>query len=392
MLDSNGFSKKEYNDILNEMVSKAKEQFGADVNTSALTPLGIILRIFAWFISICWDNAERVYNSGFVKKAEGVQLDYLGGNLGLQREPATNAYVDLTITGTPGFKVSIGTQFTTANGMYFMLIEDVTLDASGNGTGQAASVTTGAGNNVAANTITKQAQPVEDIKSVTNPQPSSGGQDEEDDSNYRKRLVTISEGSGAATSNAIITALINTPAVRSATAIFNRTMQTDADGNPPKSVHAYVLGGTAADIGQALFNSISAGTQTVGSQQVTVIDLSGAGHVISFDYAAEVQIFVKVTITTNAAFEVNGSQQVKDAIVAYIGGVDSSGTENNGLGMGQSVKISRMYGAVYAVKGIDDVTIQIGKSADTLGTVNVDIAPREVAQVMIANIEVDISA
>lgn len=392
MLDSNGFTKMEYADILDDMQSKAQEMFGEDVNTSATTPLGVILRIFAWFISICWDNAEQVFNSAFVKKASGVQLDYLGGNHGIQREPATNSYVELSFTGTPGYLINIGTQFTTISGIYFTMIEDVTLDGSGSGSGQAVSATTGAGNNVGANTITEQAEPVEDITTITNAQPSSGGMDAEDDYAYQQRLLSSNEGSGKATTNAVISALLNTAAVRSAIAIFNPTMQADVDGNPPKSVHAYVLGGLASDIAQSLFNSVSGGTETVGAQQVTLQDLSGNDHVIKFDYAEEIQIYAKLSVTTNSDFEADGATQIQDAIVAYIGGVDSKGVQDNGLGMNEGVKISRLYNAVYKVNGIDDVSIQIGLSTAALGTSNIDIAPRQVAQTAVANIEVDINA
>jgi len=72
LLNENGFQRKTYSDIVDEMEDKAKEQFGEDVNTSSRTPLGIIFRIIAWFLAGVWDIAERVYNSGFVSKSEGV--------------------------------------------------------------------------------------------------------------------------------------------------------------------------------------------------------------------------------------------------------------------------------------------------------------------------------
>lgn len=176
------------------MEAKAKELFGEDVNTKAYTPLGIILRIFAWFLSIVWDNIERVYNSRFIKKAEGVQLDYHGGNRNLPREPATNSYTTLQFTGVPGYLIETGREFSTKSGIYFMLIEDVTLDSNGNGSGQAVSVETGSSNNVAANTITEQAEPVEEIISVTNPVPATGGTDKETNDSYKKRLLQANEG------------------------------------------------------------------------------------------------------------------------------------------------------------------------------------------------------
>jgi uncharacterized phage protein gp47/JayE len=392
MLDRNGFTKKTYSDLLSEMEAKAKELFGEDINTKAYTPLGIILRIFAWFLSILWDNNERVYNSRFIKKAEGIQLDYHGGNRNLPREPATNSYTTLQFTGVPGYLIETGREFTTKSNIYFMLIEDVTLDSSGNGSGQAVSVETGSSNNVAANTITEQAEPVEEIYTVTNPVPATGGTDRESDDNYKKRLLQANEGGGKSTANAVISALLNVPGVQSATAVFNKTMDVDADGNPPKSVHAYVLGGTKEDIAEALFNSVSGTSQTVGQQEVTVTDISGYDHVVRFDYAEEVPIYVRLTIKTNPKFEADGIEQLKNKIVEKIGGVDSDGIIQNGLEMGQTVVISQLYNAVYQVNGLDDVTIEIGTDSTNLGTSNILIAQRQVARASFDNIEVITSA
>ena len=388
MLDRNGFTKKTYSDLIDEMEEKAKELFGENVNTKSYTPLGIILRVVAWFLSILWDNVERVYNSSFVKKAEGVQLDYLGANRSLTREPATNSYTTLEFTGIPGYVIETETQFSTQSGIYFMLTEDVTLNLSGTGSGEAVSVETGSGTKVAANTITEQAEPVEEIYTVNNPVAASGGADKETDDNYRKRQLQANEGGGKGTANAIISALLNVPSVQSATAIFNRTMETDEEGNPPKSVHAYVLGGVKEDIATALFNSVGGATQTVGMQEVTVTDVSGYDHIIRFDYAEELPIYVKLTIQTNAEFETDGITQLKDSIIGKIGGTDSIGVIQNGLDMGKPVIISQLYNAVYQVAGLDDVTIEIGTSQDQLRATNITVAQRQVAQTSFDLIEV----
>lgn len=66
MLDETGFQRQTYSELVDSIEDRAREQFGEDVNTSSKTPLGIIIRIFAWFLAGLWDIAERVYNSGFV--------------------------------------------------------------------------------------------------------------------------------------------------------------------------------------------------------------------------------------------------------------------------------------------------------------------------------------
>ncbi|MGW8784991.1 baseplate J/gp47 family protein [Heyndrickxia sporothermodurans] len=392
MLDKNGFQKKTYSEIVDEIEEKAKEKFGEDTNTKAFTPLGIILRILAWFFAIVWDNIERVYNSRFIKKSEGVILDFHGGDRGIKRDPATYSYVTLEFTGEPGYSIETETQFTTNSDIYFMLIEDVTLDENGKGRGQAVSIEPGAMYNVAANTITEQAEPVEEIYTVTNPEASAGGTDQEEDVYYKSRLLQANEGGGKSTANAVKSALLNTPGVRAANAIFNKTMQTDADGNPPKSVHAYVLGGTREDVAQSLFDSVSGTSQTVGAQAVEVTDIAGDKHIMRFDYAEEVPIFVRIQIVATPEFETDGVEQIKDNIIEKIGGTNASGIVRNGLSMGQPVILSQLFYSVGKVNGINDVIIQIGKSWDSLIENNITISKYQVAYTSVDNIEVIVNA
>ncbi len=373
---------------MDEMEDKAKEQFGEDVNTSSRTPLGIIFRIIAWFLAGVWDIAERVYNSGFVSKSEGVQLDRLGSNSGITREPASESVVTLSFTGVPGIVIEEQTQFTTESGIYFELIEDVVIEDNGTGSGTAVSLSKGVINNVAANTITVQAEPSEGVYSVTNPKPSAGGADEETDSEFRARIKKSVEGSSASTLSGIIAALIKTAGVRSANVVMNNTMEIDADGNPPKSIHAYVLGGIKEDIADSIFNSVAAGIETVGSQSVVITDLSGIDHTIKFDFAEEVKIYVHLEIKTNASYPADGDDQIKNNVVYKIGGVDKSGSSFTSSQMGDDVILSQLYNAVYQVAGVDDVVIKIGKSPESLGQSNIEIEPKQVAQVLFSEIEV----
>ena len=65
-LTERGFLRPSYADLLDAFEVKAKELFGSTVNLSVRSPLGIFLRIFAWFAGLTWQLAEDVYNSGFI--------------------------------------------------------------------------------------------------------------------------------------------------------------------------------------------------------------------------------------------------------------------------------------------------------------------------------------
>lgn len=391
-LNKNGFTRKTYSDLLDEMEAKFIELFGADTNLSAYTPLGIIMRVMAFFYAKLWDVVEAVYNSRFIKKADEMSLNYHGGDKNIPRNPATNAYADLVFKGTPGYIIQAEETFSTDGDIQFALLADVILDTEGNGTGQAISIETGSYNNVLANTITKVVNPVEEIISVTNPNAATGGSDIESKESYRNRLLKANESNGKGTASAIELSIRNVPGVRSANVIYNKTMEIDSYGNPAKSIHAYVLGGSKEEIAQALFDCIGATTTTVGEQSTLISDDSQNQHDIRFDYASVVQIYAKLTATTNATFESDGSTQLKDALISVIGGIDSNGDEQQGLSMGDDVILSRLYGAVYKVTGLDDVSIEIGLSTDSLGTNNIEITQNQVAELQLANIEVIINA
>lgn len=391
-LNKNGFTRKTYSDLLDEMEAKFIELFGADTNLSAYTPLGIIMRVMAFFYAKIWDVVEAVYNSRFIKKADEMSLNYHGGDKNIPRNPATNAYVDLIFKGTPGYIIQAEEMFSTDGDIQFALLDDVTLDEDGNGTGQAISIETGSYNNVLANTITNAVNPVEEIISVTNPNAATGGSDIESVTSYRERLLKANESNSKGTASAIELSIRNVPGVRSANVIYNKTMEIDNYGNPAKSIHAYVLGGNKEEIAQALFDSIGATTTTVGEQSTLISDDSQNQHDMRFDYASVVQIFAKLTVTTNAAFEGDGSTQLKDALISVIGGEDSTGEEQQGLSMGDDVILSRLYGAAYKVTGLDDVSIEIGLSIDSLGTNNIEITQNQVAKLQLANIEVVLNA
>lgn len=377
-LDRNGFKRKNYAEIYDEMEIKARESFGDDINTSERSPLGILIRLFSWGLAKAWELAEKVYNSGFISKAEGVQLDNLTPFFNTKRNTEQAAIVELSFTGTSGYMIPSGKQFTTANDIYFALTEDVTL-TDGSGTGQAVCLDVGVVGNVPANTITIQAEPDTDILTVNNPAASEGGRDYETDVELLNRLLDSSAGNGSGTANAIRAAVLAVPGVRAATVIENYE-NVVVDGNDPKSIHVYVLGGDEQQIADAIFSKKAAGIKPMGSEVVTVIDDSGESQVIRFDFATEVTIYVEVDVTTTVAFPVDGEQRIKDEIVKLIGGTASDGTIYVGSQMGEDVFISQLTRAVFAIPGIIDAQVRAGETAGTLGTTNIAIASNEVAQ------------
>ncbi len=378
-LDRNGFKRKTYAELYDDMEVKARELFGDDINTTERSPLGILIRLFAWFLGKTWELAEKVYNSGFITKAEGVQMDNLSVFFNTSRNLEQASIVELSFTGTPNFTIPAGKQYTTENDIYFELTEDVTLSVGGTGTGEAVCVDVGVVGNVPADTITVQAEPDADVLTVTNTQAATGGRDYETDPEFLNRMLDSSAANGYGTANAIRAAVINVPGVRAATVIVNHE-NTVVNGNNPKSIHVYALGGNGADIAEAIFSKLTAGIEPMGAELHTVYDDSGQAQIIKFDYAVEVPIYVEVDISTSVAFPVDGVARVQDEVVKVIGGTANDGTIYIGSQMGDDVIISQLTRKVFEVPGVVDAQIRIGKTSGTLGTSNIVIQPNEVAQ------------
>ena len=380
MLDAKGFKRPTYAEIFAEMETEAKARFGENVNTSDRSFLGILLRIFAWFLSKVWQTTENTYYSGYVNTAEGVQLDRLGPYVGIQRKLATWATGTIQLTGTPGHTEPAGFRVETPASVVFETVEDITLDENGVGTGEIRALEPGTSGNVAAGTITVITNPNANITSCTNPTPTSGGQNKETDQEFRERFALSVSGGGAATIDSIRSALLRTPGVRAAVVIENNTMTTDAAGRPPKSFEAYVLGGRPEDIGQAILNTKAAGIESYGSESVVVYDISGNPHTIRFSYTEEVPIHIRVTVWKNTSYPADGDTQIKSAIVRYIGGEDSDGQMYVGLNMGDDVIHSRIVASVYKVAGIEDAIVELSTDGTTWAQANIPIDPHKVAQ------------
>lgn len=386
MLDKTGFKRKRFDDLFSEMEDKSKETFGDKINTSERSPLGIILRIFAWFLSKLWGTAEDVYNSGYINSAEGNSLDRLGPYVGITRVLDQYSVGTIQLIGTPGVTIAEGFQVATETQVYFETLEDATFDSSGKISVRIEAMESGQSSNVGVGTITVIVNPNPDVTGVTNLQATTSGREKMTDAEFRDYFTQSVAGGGAATVDALIGALLRVESVRSATVIQNYSSFMDASGRPPHSHQAYVLGGRDEDIAQAIFSTSAAGIESYGDIVKLVKDIGGYEHEVKFSRAEEVALKVSVDITKNEQYPANGDALIRSAIVLYIGGEDG-GSYYNGLSMGSPVIYKKIIAAVNKIEGIEDFTLLIGESVLAEG--NITLERYQVAQIRTADIEVN---
>lgn len=378
MLNEFGFTRRTYNDLVESMENKTKELFGENARTTSNSVLGVLIRVFAWPLSLMYELLERVYLSSFINSSTGVSLDRLASNYSITRGPASAALVTLEFTGQADYVIEEGVQFATDNMIIFEMIDVVTIDQYGQGSGQAVSVDYSDRANVAAGMITVALEPVEELYSVNNPSAASGGSKAEDDKSLRDRIKASNTSNPGPPVNGIISAVLSVPGVRMARLVENNKMEVDEYGNPPKTIHIFSMGGDRQLIGQAIFDSIASGIQTTGNESVIVSDIGGFLHTVYFDYATPVRIYAKIVLTINDSFVQESVDEIKKLVENYV----------NTLEMGGVVRYSYFYPQIYSVGGVSVATVEIGRDRLDLQASDITLSAFESATIVSSDIEV----
>ncbi|MEQ6856062.1 baseplate J/gp47 family protein [Lysinibacillus capsici] len=389
-LTKEGFKRKTYEELLNSMSAKAKEKFGQDANVSERSVLGILIRIMAWFMSLLWQDLEHTYHSGYRKTAEGVQLDMLLPFAGITRRLEEHAYGFIEVSGTPGTVVPAGFLVSTNTEVVFLTLAEAVLDASGVVTIEVVAQEPGIKGNVQAGTITEIVNPTLGINAVTNQVGTNGGRDKETDQEARDRADLSVEGLGSGTTAAIRTELLKTTGVRSAKVIENYSDYVDQYGTPPRSIQAFVLGGTNEDIAHAIHKKKAAGIQPFGSTYVSIKDEAGFDKMVGFTRAEAINVFIKLSVKVDSSFPVDGKDQIISSIVKYIGGIDKDSSNYAGLNMGDDVIESRIVSRAFMIDGVEDVSAQLSVNNITFTEDNISIGLQQVAQTRAEFIEVNL--
>lgn len=384
-LTDQGYLAPSYEELLDSVQDDFLRVFPSDLVLTSNSNAGILSRLIAWREYEQIQAQQQVYYSAFVSTATGSALDRLGANVGLPRKVDRPANATLTIVTDGEYLIEAGTQFETEDGYIFDLTDDVLTTQEGDvwqAIGNAEAEDTGAITNVEPNTITVVYDPDESILSVTNPEKASGGQDYEEDPQYRARLIAENTNRPSPTLNGVRSALLNVQGVREVNIVENQFATADKYGNPPYSVHIYVLGGKKQDIADCLISHIAVGITLTGTTYCDAIDATGNTKRVYFDFATDRPISVQVKLKTNAEWNVDeGKDYVKETVVDFI----------NQLEMGDTVYLTKLYPQIYAIAGIDDAKILIGKSKDTLSADDIVLDEFEAPSCKTDDVEVDIN-
>lgn len=374
-LTDSGFRRPTYAEWLDALEYKARELFGAKANLTVRSPLGLFLRIFAWALNLVFSALEDVYNSRFIDSAVGASLYNLGRAIGLRHLSAQKASGYLTFSGDDGVEVPEGYLAETLAGFQYVTLKAGTIK-NGSVTLPARAVVAGPDSNVAENTVTIIVNPKSGVDSVTNEKPFEGGKNTETEAEFRQRYYDSVDFAGGVNLDAIIAEIYGSvESVINVSGEENDTDKVNAAGLPPHSFEIIAYGGLDEDVAAAIFKRKGAGIQTYGNTTVAVVSASGRTYDISFSRPTTVKVWVNVTkLVTNDYFPSDGIQQIKKAVVAYIGN-----TNNTGLNIGTDVICVTLPTEVLKVSGVVDFDLQISSDGKTFSRENISISSRQKA-------------
>ena len=399
MIDKSGFSRPEYNEIVQDLTDKWKENFGQNVNTSTHSVSGVFIKVIAYFLNKMYMLSEQVYDSQFIETASGQTLDMLAENLGQIRNPKMPAIGEIAIYGNANYKVPAGTIFRTEDGLQYATSEDIILDKkevhfsdnsvlSSNDNekmyGYSANLyafESGYKYNKPlkyANYKVNQLTPVSEIQNVYIGL-VNGGTDEETDIDFRERLLFNLRQRPSSPKDGVISAIKNVTGVKTVNIVENSGDETDKYGTLWKSIQIYVNGGKDEDVAQAIYDNVSVGIPLSGKVSTQITGLDGKPKVIKFSRPEVKPVFVKISLQTNSSYS-SSETNIKKIISDYI----------NSVSMGGNVYYSYIYKLIYdEIEGIDVANVEIGENNNELASKDIKLGMFETCS--ISNIEVEVS-
>lgn len=203
-----------------------------------------------------------------------------------------------------------------------------------------------------ANSITTIVSSVGGLTSTTNESDVVVGRDRETDQEFRVRILEADQVRSVATLSAIISRLRNVSGVTQANVIDNDTDVIDAEGRPPHSYEAIVVGGEDIDVANDLWLTKPAGVKLYGNTTTIITDSEGQQRSINFSRPTALNLAFRITYTQ---YSEESLPSDPDTLIKEI--IESTTSSHN---IGEDVIPSRFFGPLYTgVTGIDSLTIEV---------------------------------
>lgn len=293
---------------------------GPDIQTGPYSVTGMLIDATANPISETDDLLSAVYQGWDPDSADGVQMDNLATLTGITRQAATQSFGQMTLGGTSGTVIPALSKAKVPNGETVRTKAEATIGGGGTVIVEAEAIEAGP-LSFAAGSITEIVDSVSGWTSVTNAFDWTEGRAEETTSELRQRRARSLSAGGSSTDSAIRARLEDLDDVQAAAVISNRTLLTDAYGIPPKGCWIIIDPSSVdpAVIAETIWGpaGFPPSATPYGAQQGTITDDRGYAQVVKWDWAAEVRLYIRATLTKGSGYPAGGDALVAQSIVNW---------------------------------------------------------------------------
>jgi hypothetical protein len=380
-IDATGVTVPESTAILSGVLADINDAFGGNLQTTtASSPQGAMAADTTGYIQAA--NAEIAYVVSMVDPAtsEGRFQDAIGRIYYLYRKGATASVVNAQLTGQSGVTIPAGSATAQDDaGNTWVSNGDATFSGSGLATVEFACATLGAVS-LGIGQLTRIAQTYAGWDAITNLEAATVGTATETRAEFEARraasVAKNAHGSVAAIFGNVsdISGVIDVFTVDNFT---GATVNYGATNYPlaPHSIYVGVVGGTDADVAQAIFEKKDCGCDMNGNTSVSVQDTATFVYpyptqTIRFNRPTSVPIKFAVQLQSNSNLPANIVSLVQAAILSSFTGGDGGDRAR----VGSSIFASRYYANVAATSSAAAIlSILIGTSTATLNTLTIGI-------------------
>lgn len=378
--DETGVTMDRYSDLLAQCIALAVEWKGQSVNTSERELLGHLIRNLSLLLAEHNEKLQAVYDGGSVAQSIGVQLDNLLELIGVFRQAAAKSTVTLTCTATVPTTIPAGSIVKTAAEVEFLTDADLVFVGAGSQDVTATCNEFGPFNAAIAE-VSVIATTVYGWSAATNASAVIPGRLRELDAALKKRHTTAVSTSGERDAASIYEAVFNVAGVSA--------VRVDEDYTSETPVSVYVIGGSDAAIAAAIDGQLTIGIGTAGTTSVDVYNSTMAQNkTIKFTRATNIDIYISATLTKNTSlFPADGELQIKNALVAHIGGTDTNGDAVAGDQLiGQDVNYLALSGPILTVPGVIIAALYLDDTASPAATIDLTVDADKLAFLNAANV------
>ena len=380
-LTKDGMVFPDFQDYLNEFLIQGKIEFGDNFQIDSETAFGQLIEAFAYLFEGNSNILQNIYNSIFIHSMSGQMLDRYAANFNIERLQGRKAYGTIVIEGTPGHIVARGFEFKSKSGLFYTLSSNTLLNSDGVGTSQVVANEIGSIYNTEKNTITEKAKGDENVTSATNPAAITNGSDIESDIDFRERIIKLFSGGESASVNGIKRSMLELSQVIDCKVLENNTnIKDETTGLEPGQITVIIRGLIDDEVAEKLFNTRSAGIQTVGNRSITVISDSNQLIEEHLYQAIEKDLFIKVE---NVQLYSGTSLDTKAVIVSEL-----MANIANTLQLGVKANYEKILGVVYNIPEIEEADISISIDNITYVKTDIIISAYEYLNLKAENIEV----